>query len=306
MFLRDVRVQFETDHPRGVKETTSGYLRACVQCFDAYLGRPSTVDDLTRETVNKYIDWMVANRSSGTVKSQRCGLLMLWRFAADSRLTDYPSRIRSPRFAAIPVRAWTVAEVAKLRDFCLEQAGRLKNGISVGIYFGSLVAAGYETGFRLADQLSLEREWIATSKGEGRLTIVEAKTGKESRRIITADTMQLIDQCMKEMPNRRLIWPLWARREAFFAKFRELVKASGIREGSYKYLRRTACTDTERQSRGNGQLFLNHSSPAVTKASYIDGWQIDQQPIRVTPLAAYLRSPTKPPAAPESRAKRSG
>jgi integrase len=247
------------------------------------------VSDLNRDTINRYIDWMIANRAHATVKSQRGGVMMLWRFAADENLTEYPRRVRLPRKVEQIVTTWTVSEVATLRDYCLDLRGKLPNGIDKSIYFASLVSAGYETGFRLSDQLSLERDWIRLEGGCGSLTIIESKTRKQSRRILTPETMSLINQCMSQSPERRLIWPLWARREAFFERFRNLVQRSGIKPGTYKYLRRTACTNLESQAKGYGRDFLNHSSDAITKASYIDQEQSQPMPLRVTPLASRCK-----------------
>jgi hypothetical protein len=297
MPLKDVLALLVSEHPHGIRDTTHAFLISCIQCFDKFLGRQSFINDLNRDDVNRYIDWMVANRAHATVKSQRGGLLMLWRFAAEQRLCDFPRRIRTPRPVEQVVTTWTIAEVMRLRDYCMGLRGKLPNGIDKSIYFGSLVACGYETGFRLADQLSLERGWIRQQDGCGALTIIESKTRKQARRIITADTMGLIDECMAQSPNRRLIWPLWARREAFFDRFRKIVYFSGVRQGTYKYLRRTACTNVESRAKGLGRDFLNHSSDAITRASYIDLAQSQPLPLMVTPLAAYLASPKKSPPA---------
>jgi hypothetical protein len=286
MNLTSLLDSFLSEHPHGIRSTTHQFLIACLRCYAAYLGREPTVADLTRDAINRYIDWMIANRASATVKSQRGGLMMLWRFAAEEGLCEFPRRVRLPRRVEQIVTTWTIAEVGTLRDYCLGLRGNLPNGIDKSIYFASIVSAGYETGFRLSDQLSLERSWIRSEGGCGSLTIIESKTCKQSRRILTLETMDLIDQCMSQAPDRRLIWPLWARREAFFERFRNLVQRSGIRPGTYKYLRRTACTNLETQAKGYGRDFLNHSSDAITRASYIDQEQSQPMPLRVTPLPA--------------------
>jgi integrase len=306
MSLASLLALFISEHPHGIRETTHCFLISCIQCLHRFLGQEPTVEDLNRERINGYIDWMIANRAHATVKSQRGGLMMLWRFAAEEKLCEYPRRIRSPRNIEQVVTTWTPHEVKRLRDHCLGLRGKLPNGIDKAIYFGSLVACGYETGFRLSDQLSLERDWIRTENGVGHLTIIESKTRKQSRRIITADTMELINQCMAQSPDRRIIWPLWARREAFFDRFKKIVYCSGIREGTYKYLRRTACTDVESRAKGLGRDFLNHSSDAVTRASYIDLAQSQPLPLMVTPLAAYLATPGTRDTPPTTEKKATG
>jgi integrase len=291
MLLNALLAFFLAEHPHGIRDTSRVFLVSCIQCINAFLGREASVSDFNRDAINRYIDWMIVNRAHATVKSQRGGLMMLWRFAAEEGLCEFPRCVRSPRKVEQIVTTWTVAEVAALRDYCFGLRGKLPNGIDKSIYFASLVSAGYETGFRLSDQLSLERSWIRSEGGCGSLTIIESKTRKQSRRILTLETMDLIDQCMSQAPDRRLIWPLWARKEAFFDRFKKMVQRSGIRPGTYKYLRRTACTNLETQAKGYGRDFLNHSSDAVTRASYIDQEQSQPMPLRVTPLATPKKSP---------------
>lgn len=284
MNLKDLLLLYVDEHEHGIKDSYKQFLYACTQCYSSFLGKEADISDLNRHNVNRYVDWMVLNRARCTVKSQRTGLLVLWRFAASRELCEQPVNIRCPKKVQRRITTWTRSEVSILRDFCLDLRGSLKNGIPKSIYFASLVQAGYETGFRLADQLSLERDWIRPSNGEGCLTIIEGKTGKESRRMLTKGTLELIDLSMTFSPDRRLIWPLWARRESFYDAFGKIVLGAGIRQGTYRYLRRTAATDVDIQNPGFGQEFLNHSSPQITKESYLDRWQTNPVPLRVTPL----------------------
>lgn len=304
MYLKEIHQQYIADHPRGVRPNTAKYLYACVQCFSAYLKQPANVTDLSRATVNQYVDWMLVHRAPSTTRSQRCGLLVLWRFAADNGYVDPPARVRCPKRVAKPVSAWTKAEVERLRDYALTLPGKLKNGQPKGLYFAALVCCAYETGLRLSDQLALKRESIQPLGDGFGLTVVEQKTGKIARRIITAETVGMIDDLLRQSPKNALIWPLWARREQFFASFRRLVKGSGINPGTFKHLRRAAATNVEMQERGGGQRFLNHSSPQVTAESYLDPSQIEPSILRVIPLvvpsafaqdilAAYLANPGK-------------
>lgn len=280
MHLNELKSQFVCEHYRGVSPSTSAFLDACVGSYSTYLHHRATIADLNRVSVNCYIDWMFCNRAYDTMRTQRSGLLMLWRYAADRGLIDQPGRVRLPKRKQPIVQAWTVEEVSRLRDHCLQLNGTLSNGISRAAFFGSLVASSYETGFRLSDQLSIEYEWIAN----GRLTLIENKTGKASRRQLTAQTMRLIEICFAEQPSRRLVWPMWARREAFFQQFKLIVKSSGIRSGTFKWIRRAAATAAEKTQAGLGTEFLQHSSPRVTRDSYIDQSQIIQSPIQVPGL----------------------
>lgn len=266
MHLTQLKTQFVAEHYRGVAENTSAFLDACVGSYRTFLGRAPETSDLNRASLNSYVDWMFRNRAYDTMRTQRSGLLMLWRYAADVELADPPPRVRLPKKVPVTVQAWSVEEVSQLRDYCLTLGGEFPTGVTKANFWSSLVACAYETGFRLSDQLSLEYSWISS----GKITLVESKTGKTQRRQLSSQTIELVGRCFADQPRRRLVWPLWARREAFFENFRRIVADSGVRPGTFKYLRRAAATAAEQLQAGGGTLFLQHSSPKVTRDSYLD------------------------------------
>lgn len=284
MLLTELAENYLPETNQIVSESTTGYLRSCAMSYSGFLGKRSTTDDLETGNANRYVRWLAANRAASTVRTKRSGLLMLWRCAYRLELAGEPKRIIAPRLKKTPVRAWTLDEVRKLRDHCLAMPGSFENGIPKRLFYGSLVAAGYEMGLRLSDQLSIERDWLLPiGDDECRITIVEHKTRKQCRRILSKQTMRFIDQCMGES-DRKLIWPLDVRRETFYEHIRKIVKGAGIRKGTFRYLRRTAGTQAEINQPGGGQIFLNHSSPQVTRESYLDQWQTSPNPMRVTEL----------------------
>lgn len=284
MLLIELANEYVPESHHTVAASTTGYLVACAQSYGGFLGRPATTGDLEKAIANRYVRWLAANRSPSTTRTKRSGLLMLWRYAARLELCSPPPRLVSMRNQKPTVRAWTLEEVRQLRDHCLTLRGRFA-GVPKRLYFASLVAAGYETGLRLGDQLSLERIWfVPLPGGEARLTMIEAKTGKPCRRVLSAETMRLIDDSMASQPDRRLVWPLNVRRETFYDHFRRLVAGAGIRQGTYRYLRRAAGTQAEKQRPGGGRLFLGHSSEQVTRDSYLDPWQLEPEPLRVPEL----------------------
>jgi len=287
MLLTEVRTNYLNDHPHGVSETTKAYLTACIQCYSRFLERPAVTCDLERSAFNTYIDWMTDNRAWDTVRTQRSGILMLWRFAAENKLAEYPLRIRLPREKERLVRAWTVDEVAALRDYSASIPGCFRNShMKIGPYLSSIISCGYETGFRLGDILTLRQSDLIQGPLT-RVTITERKTGKIARRTLTPHTVSLIDLHVRRSNiTAGPIWPLWGKREAFYRMIRKVVTQTGIRPGTFKYLRRTAATNVEQLRKGSATDFLNHSSPTVTKKSYVDLDQVDERLITVTPLPA--------------------
>jgi integrase len=128
---------------------------------------------------------------------------------------------------------------------------------------------------RLGDLLSLEREWIRKdSEGTGWIRIQQAKTSRLVSSRFNPSTMVLIDRLMSENPNRRLIWPLWCRRESFYLRFRALVKQSGIRHGTFRFLRRASATHVEQLAPGTSYLHAGHADPSTTLRHYLDAEQL--------------------------------
>lgn len=286
MLLTELAANYLPDSNQTIRESTEIYLKSCAMSYSGFLSHPARTGDLMPAPANRYVRWLAANRAASTVRTKRSGLLMLWRCANRMGLADEPGRLIAPRLKKPVVRAWTLDEVRILRDHSLTLEGNLSNGIPKRIFFPSLIAAGYESGLRLSDLLAIERGWILPgSSGEGRITVVEDKTMKECRRIFSASTMLLMDKCMAHGPcPRDIIWPMPCRRETFYEHIRKIVAGAGIRKGTFRYLRRAAITQAEIGRPGGGQAFANHSSPQVTRESYLDEWQIQPLPLRVPTL----------------------
>jgi hypothetical protein len=276
---------YRDDHQTGIRDSTFDNYLHVIASFERFLGRAASVSDFDRATLNRFVDYKNTNFAFDTMRSQRRVLLVLWNFAADEGLTEPPRKIRLPRAPERVVETWTIDEVATLRNYAMTLPGLLRHGIPARLFFASLVTFGYESGFRLSDQLSIEAEWIhIDSDGFGHLTIHESKTGKVARRVISRPTVDLVMKCNASQPQGRFVWPLWGRRESFFKRFKKFVTDAGVRPGTHKWLRRTAATSGEMVSSGFGQRFLNHAADATTWASYLDKNQITPRPLATPPL----------------------
>ena len=113
----------------------------------------------------------------------------------------------------------------------------------------------------------------------GRITIVQRKTGYEVRLRLRDATLRAIDDSMADRPERRLIWPLWGRRDALYRHIRQLVGDAGIRRGTFRWLRRAAITAIERETPGMGMLLAGHRSRQTTERYYIDRSQFSDPPL---------------------------
>ena len=275
MLLATLVDHYIRHHPYGVSGGHSRQLRMSVQAWEAFAGRSLELADLQADSLNTYLDWLRANRRPDTVRTRRGNLLILWHHAFDAELTDVaPRRLRKLRPIARMPSAWTLEEVRTLIDEAHRLPGTFwRTKIRRAPWWESLLRAAYDTGLRLGDLLRLSARDVGAS-----MMIEQHKTGRPVHVSIRPATMALIDQSLADEP-RDVIWPLWGGEETFYLHFRRLVAASAIRPGTFRWLRRSAATQLEREQPGRGTELLGHASRRTTEAWYLDRSQLGSPPL---------------------------
>ena len=267
-YLSEFIEHYTTTH---TEELSPGYIRqlhVAVRLLERHHGGPIRLDELSDERVTAFCDWLASlGRAPDTVRGRRNCILTLWREAFQQRILDtQPARIRKIRARRRIPRAWTHVHVATLVATARRDTKQLRNGIPRGVWFASLIAAGWDTALRLGDLLAMRQADIAV---DGPFVVRQHKTGDDVVASFSPSTVALVKQCAAAGPTRELIWPLWAHREQFYVQMRKLVKSSGVPAGTFKWIRRGAITDVEALG-GNGSLLAGHRSRAVTEGHYID------------------------------------
>lgn len=283
MLLREFVDTYRTNHEFGISDATVDcWLKPAVSDLSKFLGREFTLADFSRETINK---WIEAKQKAGsppsTVKTRRNAALALWRCAYDLEMVgEGPDRIRKVKLGPMAVEAWNKPELKQLVDWIntgMKDRKLPMVKLHKRIYFLSLVMAAYDSGLRLGDLLSLEFEWISRgAQGEGVITICQHKTQRLVSCRFSAATMLLIDELMAENPDRRLIWPLWCRRDGFYRAFKKIVRDAAIRNGTFRWLRRSSTTHVEIERPGQGSHHAGHADARTTSRHYLDFSQISQ------------------------------
>jgi integrase len=261
------------DHPYGLTPQSRMQLLWSVRTFEAFHDRPLAVRDFSDEAINAYVDWLRDNRQPDTVRTRRGNLLTLWRWAYQEKLTDIaPRRVRKLRPIRREPQAWTMAEVVKVIEASRMLRGQFRGSLMCRCHYcESLIRAGYDTALRLGDLLRVQHQWIT----DGRLTIRQSKTRDIVACRLRNATLDAIERCMSDEPDRLLIWPLWGRREALCRIMRSIVKTSGVRPGTFKTLRKSAITALESIQPGAGTRLAGHRSRSTTEQWYIDRSQLD-------------------------------
>jgi site-specific recombinase XerD len=279
MNLRNFLTTYVNEHETGVRPSTiSAFHKPAISDLCQFLNRDATLADFNRDTINKWIEWKLAKGCNiTTIGTRKAALLALWRAAvAKDMIDEEPRKIRRlPRVRRI-VKAWTKTEISTLMDTIRKIAPDRHvtlQKLPMRDYYETICMAGYDTGMRLSDLLSIERDWVRLdSEGAGYLSIIQSKSERPKSSRISPETMSRIDAFMELMP-RKLIWPARTRR-SFYEQMREIIKTAGIPTGTFRWLRRSGATHVELDFPGKSFIHCGHADSRVTFAHYIDREQL--------------------------------
>jgi integrase len=265
MHLHDYLDQYNRSHE--IQPATLEHYRWVIRSFEHRSG-PIMLADLNADLVNGWLLWLRDNgRSPWTIKQRKISLLVLWRSAWFDGLAPAIPPIRRLKPLHHAPTAWTLAEVRQL--LAAAEADRHRPA-----FWSSLIRAGYDSGLRLGDLLALCVHQVAPL-----CTIVQHKTGSPVAIQFRPETLQAIRRQIVGLAAGDAVWPLWGRREAFYRAFRRLICQAAIRPGTFRWLRRTAATQLEREQPGRGTELLGHASRSTTETWYLDRAQLAAPPL---------------------------
>lgn len=284
MLLIDYLARFVDEHEKGVAPSTIlCYYKPAISSFKRFLNRNPVLTDMTDESLNAWVSKCLSDKKTTitTIRQRRSAVLALWRAAYRAKLVDIkPDRIRRLTRPSPVVVAWTRDELKRLIAICDSLGDELmpRSTLKRRDFFRTLFLVGYETGLRLGDLLCLERDWIRTDPtGCGFVTVVQNKTKLQKTSRIEASTMAEVDNLMAQQRNRRLIWSMNCDRRIVYRTLKKLVARSGVRQGTFRYVRRSGVTHVEQMAPGTGYRHAGHADGRVTLSNYIDRSQLDDQ-----------------------------
>lgn len=264
MTLQDYLNRYNLTHD--VTASTVEHYKWVVRSFERLTG-PVELDSLSGDDVSRWLGHLKEiGRSPFTIKQRRISLLVLWRSAWEDGLAPPLQPVKRLKPLQHDPQAWTVDEVRQLLA-AAEASSR-------PLFWCSLVRAGYDSGLRLGNLLALRVEQVAAI-----VRLRQVKVGTPVSIQFRPETLEAIAAQVDGRGATDLVWPLWGRREAFYRAFRRLVASAAIRPGTFRWLRRTAATQTERVAPGSATALLGHASRSTTEAWYIDRSQLAHPPL---------------------------
>ena len=275
MLLREVLNRYL--EARMLKPRSAEQLALAVRCLTQWLGRPATLEDLTPETLGRFLRDYLTSHAAATTNGKRGAILTLWRWAskresagASSRwaFADVPSA-KEPR--RIPL-AWTVDEIERLVATARQWPGAVGD-IPARVYWSSLFLATYDTGCRIGALLSARAVNLSLAN---RSLVIEPEATKTGVGVV----YWLHDQTIAAIaghydPARELVWPWPYHRRHLWTVCRRIVDAAGLvadKRGMslFHKIRRTCISYCALVNPALAQQQAGHSDPRLTQQRYID------------------------------------
>ena len=277
-FVRDYELN------RDLKVETVRQIKMCAALFERWHGAPLKLTDLDERMLSEFlVDYQRQGRSPATVRAKRTQILALWRDAADQEFCRAPTRrIRRVRVPYTPPTAWTIEEVDRLVAACSQLKRWHPCGLRRSDWWSLAVRISWDTGLRWEDQMKRLRVDQITQAGY--IAVPQSKTGRVVVCHISDGTMTHLRGSLAEH-LRLLATPWTASHETFGEQFRRLVLISGIRCGTWKWLRRGSATDCELQRPGSGAPHLGHTPGSrIAERHYLDPAILAQRQTNPRPL----------------------
>lgn len=260
---------------RDVKAETVRQYAICARLFERWAGHPVPLVELDEQSVSAWLrDYAASGVEPDTVRSKKVGLLALWRAAADEGLCDPPTRrIRSVKCPYKAPTCWTWEEVSTLLSACQGLQRWHRTGLRRSTWFDLAIRLAWDTGLRQGDQWALP---VADIRPDGAVHLVQSKTARPVICQLSPSTAEALLASL-ELAPRQLATPWMASHETFDDQFSRLVERSGIRQGTWKWLRRASATDVEIQRPGAATAHLGHvPGSRIAARSYIDPAQFSR------------------------------
>lgn len=247
---------------------TTQQLGYAVRAFERHLGRAGTVDDLTADNLNAWIDSRKTNgKSLRTIKVQRGALVTLAREAFELRiLAAVPLRIKPIRCPVPMPVAWRRPDLRRILAAIDALPGSFPCGLRRATALRAFALTAYYSGLRPCDLFALKPSDIDAA---GRVWIRQQKTGEPILVSLPKDALAAI--ATTKPAERARVFPL--TKKALFYWWRKIRIAARV-EGSPKWFRRTGATHVERRRPGGAMAYLAHRTPGLAWKHYIDQRQL--------------------------------
>lgn len=157
-----------------------------------------------------------------------------------------------------------MAELSRLISAASELKGTLRNGCPESLFFEAWIRAGFESGLRFSDLLTLRCSCLR----ESRLYVVANKTGVPIPKVLSPRCVEILTKLSVHSGGGEFFRPILSERWLRI-RFNRLCKSAGL-SGTPKWLRRSGATHCEIRQPGSAKKFLGHLSDGLAMKFYVD------------------------------------
>lgn len=252
---------------RDITAEYASKVRYCNRRFIEWLGKEPTISELECQSVNAFLTYLKEiGKKPDTVAGYRRAILVVWYQAFYDGHTEIPPlRVRKIRTPRDPVEAFTHNEILALVEAAKQEKGYFPNGVKAATFWVAAIHAAYSTGLRRGDLLRLKRSQITD---DGVCHVRQNKTGYRITVRLSEEALAAVNAMRSVESELALPWPY--HENVISRQFRRIVKRAGVRQGQFRWLRRSAGSYAESEERGNGKVVLGHRSEKVFHDFYED------------------------------------
>lgn len=273
----------------GVARGTVAKYEISIRHLARHLGRVPLVEDLHDDAVSGCLAGLLAKgRSPGTVNGYRAKLVCLADFALRKGLLreslDIP-KLTELRREPEALTEETFSAVIRAAQNAQGNVGE----VSASLWWTSLLLCLYDSAARVSAMMSMQWPDVDLDGGSLLIRAERQKQKADQRHVLHGDTLALLCELRDITGGNGDVWPWPYCRLYLWQKFAVVIaKPAGLpnnRRFRFHSIRRTSLTIVaDAMGLDAACTMADHSSPAVTKRSYVDPTRMGgQRPIDVLP-----------------------
>lgn len=274
--IREALARYIETNARIGSEQTGRRYKTTVSNFSRFVGRAARVSDLTEENFGAFVQRRrEENAAVGTVRGDAEKLLVLWRWAAEKLGQETPKPALPANASTVPV-TWWVEEFEKL-DRAARECEWFVGQTPAKLYWPAMIGVAVDTGERRHAIYELRREDIDLIKQTAYFRRETRKgASSDARKPISkqtaSDLAALMDWTNRTQPFAAL------KPNSLYHPMRRLLVEAGLPSGRnrmFHCLRKYHATQLTIAG-ADATSSLGHSSPTITRKSYIDPDQLSR------------------------------